>query len=160
MHMFVTCALYVKHPCTHPLHRHKQLESTLVVAQQFHETLEPLSEWLMATEKRLANSEPIGTQTTKLEEQISQHKVREHPPITILSPQPIMCYGFSLVFRWTSVTYVCSCFCLLMISYCFSSCIDHHLIFSLPLFLFLLFLFAPPPPLSLMFRLPHGYSDP
>ncbi|XP_062375938.1 dystonin [Sardina pilchardus] len=57
--------------------RHKQLESILVVAQQFHETLEPLSEWLTATEKRLANSEPIGTQTTKLEEQISQHKALE-----------------------------------------------------------------------------------
>ncbi|XDV50941.1 hypothetical protein PO909_019905 [Leuciscus waleckii] len=54
--------------------RHKQLENILVVAQQFHETLEPLTEWLTATEKRLANSEPIGTQTSKLEEQISQHK--------------------------------------------------------------------------------------
>ncbi|XP_028843818.1 dystonin isoform X8 [Denticeps clupeoides] len=57
--------------------RHKQLESILVVAQQFHETLEPLVEWLTATEKRLANSEPIGTQTSKLEEQISQHKTFE-----------------------------------------------------------------------------------
>ncbi|XP_031691313.1 dystonin isoform X2 [Oncorhynchus kisutch] len=57
--------------------RHKQLKSILVVAQQFHETLEPLSEWLSATEKRLAKSEPIGTQTTKLEVQISQHKALE-----------------------------------------------------------------------------------
>ncbi|XP_072247233.1 dystonin isoform X15 [Leuresthes tenuis] len=54
--------------------RHKQLESILVVTQQFHETLEPLSEWLAATEKHLANSEPIGTETSKLEDQISQHK--------------------------------------------------------------------------------------
>ncbi|XP_024244054.1 dystonin isoform X10 [Oncorhynchus tshawytscha] len=54
--------------------RHKQLKSILVVAQQFHETLEPLSEWLSATEKHLAKAEPIGTQTSKLEEQISQHK--------------------------------------------------------------------------------------
>ncbi|XP_041108038.1 dystonin-like isoform X9 [Polyodon spathula] len=54
--------------------RHRQLESILVVAQQFHETLEPLAEWLSTTEKRLANSEPIGTQTKKLEQQISQHK--------------------------------------------------------------------------------------
>uniref|UniRef100_A0A671Q227 Dystonin n=1 Tax=Sinocyclocheilus anshuiensis TaxID=1608454 RepID=A0A671Q227_9TELE len=54
--------------------RQKQLENILVVAQQFHETLVPLTEWLTATEKRLANSEPIGTQTSKLEEQISQHK--------------------------------------------------------------------------------------
>uniref|UniRef100_A0A8C7UBW6 Dystonin n=1 Tax=Oncorhynchus mykiss TaxID=8022 RepID=A0A8C7UBW6_ONCMY len=57
--------------------RHKQLKSILIVAQQFHETLEPLSEWLSATEKRLAKSEPIGTQTTKLEVQISQHKALE-----------------------------------------------------------------------------------
>uniref|UniRef100_A0A8C1IXG1 Dystonin n=1 Tax=Cyprinus carpio TaxID=7962 RepID=A0A8C1IXG1_CYPCA len=57
--------------------RQKQLENILVVAQQFHETLEPLTEWLTATEKRLANSEPIGTQTSKIEEQISQHKALE-----------------------------------------------------------------------------------
>uniref|UniRef100_A0A671Q239 Dystonin n=1 Tax=Sinocyclocheilus anshuiensis TaxID=1608454 RepID=A0A671Q239_9TELE len=57
--------------------RQKQLENILVVAQQFHETLVPLTEWLTATEKRLANSEPIGTQTSKLEEQISQHKALE-----------------------------------------------------------------------------------
>uniref|UniRef100_UPI003AAC7BF1 dystonin-like n=1 Tax=Centroberyx gerrardi TaxID=166262 RepID=UPI003AAC7BF1 len=57
--------------------RHKHLESILVVTQQFHETLEPLSEWLAATEKHLANSEPIGTETAKLEDQISQHKALE-----------------------------------------------------------------------------------
>uniref|UniRef100_A0A671WQE1 Dystonin n=1 Tax=Sparus aurata TaxID=8175 RepID=A0A671WQE1_SPAAU len=57
--------------------RHKQLESILVVTQQFHETLEPLSEWLAATEKHLVNSEPIGTETSKLEDQISQHKALE-----------------------------------------------------------------------------------
>ncbi|KAI5611574.1 dystonin [Silurus asotus] len=57
--------------------RHKQLESILGVAQQFHETLEPLTEWLTATEKCLATSEPIGTQTSKLEKQISQHKALE-----------------------------------------------------------------------------------
>ncbi|XP_065443950.1 dystonin isoform X34 [Chrysemys picta bellii] len=55
--------------------RNRQLEGILVVAQQFHETLEPLVEWLTTTEKRLANSEPIGTQTSKLQLQISQHKV-------------------------------------------------------------------------------------
>lgn len=47
-----------------------------MVAQEFHEALEPLNEWLTAVEKRLANSEPIGTQAPKLEEQIAQHKVR------------------------------------------------------------------------------------
>ncbi|KAM9727047.1 dystonin isoform 5-T5 [Menidia menidia] len=57
--------------------RHKQLESILVVTQQFHETLEPLSEWLAATEKHLANSDPVGTETSKLEDQISQHKALE-----------------------------------------------------------------------------------
>ncbi|XP_067609608.1 dystonin isoform X31 [Pseudorca crassidens] len=55
--------------------RNRQLEGISVVAQQFHETLEPLNEWLTTTEKRLANSEPIGTQASKLEEQIAQHKV-------------------------------------------------------------------------------------
>ncbi|XP_048863754.1 dystonin isoform X8 [Brienomyrus brachyistius] len=57
--------------------RHKQLEGILVVAQQFHETLEPMLEWLSTMEKRLANSEPIGTQTEKLQEQITQHKALE-----------------------------------------------------------------------------------
>ncbi|XP_076019131.1 dystonin isoform X3 [Genypterus blacodes] len=57
--------------------RHKHLESILGVTQQFHEILEPLSEWLAATEKHLANSEPTGTETAKLEEQISQHKALE-----------------------------------------------------------------------------------
>uniref|UniRef100_A0A8D3DJ03 Dystonin n=1 Tax=Scophthalmus maximus TaxID=52904 RepID=A0A8D3DJ03_SCOMX len=54
-----------------------QLESILVVTQQFHETLEPLSEWLAATEKHLANSEPTGTETSKLQDQICQHKALE-----------------------------------------------------------------------------------
>ncbi|NXH13855.1 DYST protein, partial [Bucco capensis] len=54
--------------------RNRQLEGILVVAQQFHEALEPLLEWLTATEKRLANAEPIGTQASKLQQQISQHK--------------------------------------------------------------------------------------
>ncbi|XP_077911334.1 dystonin isoform X17 [Halichoerus grypus] len=55
--------------------RNRQLEGISVVAQQFHETLEPLNEWLTTVEKRLANCEPIGTQASKLEEQIAQHKV-------------------------------------------------------------------------------------
>ncbi|XP_074254256.1 dystonin isoform X18 [Saimiri boliviensis] len=55
--------------------RNRQLEGISVVAQQFHETLEPLNEWLTTIEKRLLNCEPIGTQASKLEEQIAQHKV-------------------------------------------------------------------------------------
>ncbi|XP_064217038.1 dystonin isoform X22 [Aotus nancymaae] len=55
--------------------RNRQLEGISVVAQQFHETLEPLNEWLTTIEKRLVNCEPIGTQASKLEEQIAQHKV-------------------------------------------------------------------------------------
>lgn len=71
------CTLPLIHCCCylHKCVRHKQLESILVVTQQFHETLEPLSEWLAATEKHLANSEPTGTETSKLEDQICQHKV-------------------------------------------------------------------------------------
>ncbi|XP_054361393.1 dystonin isoform X13 [Mirounga angustirostris] len=57
--------------------RNRQLEGISVVAQQFHETLEPLNEWLTTVEKRLANCEPIGTQASKLEEQIAQHKALE-----------------------------------------------------------------------------------
>lgn len=68
--------LTVLYSCPYTSGRHKQLESILVVTQQFHETLEPLSDWLSATEKHLANSEPIGTETSKLEDQIAQHKVR------------------------------------------------------------------------------------
>ncbi|XP_011815573.1 PREDICTED: dystonin isoform X4 [Colobus angolensis palliatus] len=57
--------------------RNRQLEGISVVAQQFHETLEPLNEWLTTIEKRLVNCEPIGTQASKLEKQISQHKALE-----------------------------------------------------------------------------------
>ncbi|XP_078303151.1 dystonin isoform X2 [Panthera onca] len=57
--------------------RNRQLEGISVVAQQFHETLEPLNEWLTTIEKKLANCEPIGTQASKLEEQIAQHKALE-----------------------------------------------------------------------------------
>ncbi|KAM4694316.1 dystonin [Discoglossus pictus] len=54
--------------------RNRQLDGILVVAEQFHDTLEPLSEWLTTTEKKLANSEPIGTQTSKLLQQIALQK--------------------------------------------------------------------------------------
>ncbi|NWU64640.1 DYST protein, partial [Pterocles burchelli] len=57
--------------------RNRQLEGISVVAQKFHEVLEPLVEWLTTTEKRLANAEPIGTQASKLQQQISQHKALE-----------------------------------------------------------------------------------
>ncbi|XP_064506345.1 dystonin isoform X25 [Pseudopipra pipra] len=57
--------------------RNRQLEGISVVAQQFHEALEPLVEWLSTTEKRLANAEPIGTQASKLQQQIAQHKALE-----------------------------------------------------------------------------------
>ncbi|KAG8444908.1 hypothetical protein GDO86_009892 [Hymenochirus boettgeri] len=55
--------------------RTHQLDGILVVAEQFHDSLEPLSEWLTCTEKKLANSEPVGTQTGKLLQQISQQKL-------------------------------------------------------------------------------------
>ncbi|XP_058051863.1 microtubule-actin cross-linking factor 1 [Ahaetulla prasina] len=57
--------------------RQSQLEEILVLARQFHETSEPISEWLSVTEKKLANSEPIGTQTAKIQQQISRHKALE-----------------------------------------------------------------------------------
>lgn len=83
-HTLHYCALHLIGCCyyLHECVRHKQLESILVVTQQFHETLEPLSEWLAATEKHLVNSEPIGTETSKLEDQITQHKVES----TVMKP--------------------------------------------------------------------------
>ncbi|KAM6959202.1 microtubule-actin cross-linking factor 1 [Aplochiton taeniatus] len=54
--------------------RHRQLEELQVLALQFHECLEPLGEWLSATERRLSSAEPMGTQTTKITQQITKHK--------------------------------------------------------------------------------------
>ncbi|XP_066529620.1 microtubule-actin cross-linking factor 1 isoform X2 [Hoplias malabaricus] len=54
--------------------RQRQLEELQVLALQFHETLEPLGEWLSATERRLSSAEPMGTQTSKITQQISRHK--------------------------------------------------------------------------------------
>uniref|UniRef100_UPI00398EBE39 dystonin isoform X2 n=1 Tax=Pristiophorus japonicus TaxID=55135 RepID=UPI00398EBE39 len=62
--------------------RQRQLEAILVVAQQFHDSVEPLMEWLSAAEKKVANSEPIGTQTARLQEQIYQHKDTEDDVIS------------------------------------------------------------------------------
>ncbi|XP_041439993.1 microtubule-actin cross-linking factor 1 isoform X4 [Xenopus laevis] len=57
--------------------RQRHLEDILVLAKQFHETTEPIFDWLSATEKKLANSEPIGTQTGKIQQQIQRHKSLE-----------------------------------------------------------------------------------
>ncbi|MED6294289.1 Microtubule-actin cross-linking factor 1, isoforms 1/2/3/5, partial [Characodon lateralis] len=54
--------------------RQQQLEEMQVLALQFHEALEPLGEWLSATEKRLSSAEPMGTQTAKITQQIIKHK--------------------------------------------------------------------------------------
>uniref|UniRef100_F6YYH0 Microtubule actin crosslinking factor 1 n=1 Tax=Ornithorhynchus anatinus TaxID=9258 RepID=F6YYH0_ORNAN len=56
--------------------RQRQLEEILVLAKEFHETTEPISDFLSVTEKKLANSEPVGTQTAKIQQQIVRHKVR------------------------------------------------------------------------------------
>ncbi|NXD11395.1 MACF1 factor, partial [Nothocercus nigrocapillus] len=57
--------------------RQKHLEKVMILAKQFHDTVEPVSYWLSMAEKKLANSEPIGTQTDKIQEQISGHKALE-----------------------------------------------------------------------------------
>lgn len=59
--------------------RQRQLEELQVLALQFHEGLEPLGEWLSATERRLSSAEPMGTQTAKITQQITKHKVRTWP---------------------------------------------------------------------------------
>ncbi|CAL8364678.1 unnamed protein product [Arctogadus glacialis] len=56
--------------------RQRKLEELQGLAFQFHEALEPLGEWLSATERRLTSAEPMGTQTAKISQQISKHKVR------------------------------------------------------------------------------------
>lgn len=107
--------------------RHKQLESILVVTQQFHETLEPLSEWLSATEKHLANSEPIGTETSKLEDQISQHKV-----ISIIFHHFHLFSCFFLNYQLSSLQFYS--FCLLLVSLRFSLFPIHLSKFQLNIF--------------------------
>lgn len=54
--------------------RQRQLEELQVLALDFHEALEPLGEWLSATERRLSSAEPMGTQTAKITQQIAKHK--------------------------------------------------------------------------------------
>ncbi|XP_061786769.1 microtubule-actin cross-linking factor 1 isoform X2 [Nerophis lumbriciformis] len=54
--------------------RQRQLEELQVLALQFHEALEPLGEWLSATERRMSAAEPMGTQTAKISQQIVKHK--------------------------------------------------------------------------------------
>lgn len=96
-----------------------------MVTQQFHETLEPLSEWLGATEKRLINSEPIGTETSKLDDQISQHKVRSLIFCQKMFFILFICVHFLLFYQFLFFHYICvhflfcfffAIFCLLPIS--------------------------------------------
>ncbi|XP_030644544.1 microtubule-actin cross-linking factor 1 [Chanos chanos] len=54
--------------------RQRQLEELQVLALQFHEAVEPLGEWLSTTERRLSSAEPMGTQTSKITQQIARHK--------------------------------------------------------------------------------------
>ncbi|KAF4073878.1 hypothetical protein AMELA_G00248250 [Ameiurus melas] len=54
--------------------RQRQLEELQVLALQFHESVEPLGEWLNATERRLSSAEPMGTQASKISQQINRHK--------------------------------------------------------------------------------------
>uniref|UniRef100_A0A672SVA4 Microtubule actin crosslinking factor 1 n=1 Tax=Sinocyclocheilus grahami TaxID=75366 RepID=A0A672SVA4_SINGR len=55
--------------------RQRQLEELQVLALQFHEAVEPLGEWLSTSERRLSSAEPMGTQTSKITQQIVRHKV-------------------------------------------------------------------------------------
>ncbi|XP_051792278.1 microtubule-actin cross-linking factor 1, isoforms 1/2/3/4/5 isoform X7 [Erpetoichthys calabaricus] len=55
--------------------RQCQLDDLLILAKRFHDIVEPLIEWLSTTEKKLTNSEPLGTKTSKIFQQINQHKV-------------------------------------------------------------------------------------
>lgn len=112
--------------------RNRQLEGISVVAQEFHEALEPLNEWLTAVEKRLANSEPIGTQAPKLEEQIAQHKVRCR-----VSARPTLS---SFYYFMGFVTYICYFMHNCKTKSVFKSSFGSVYIFICP-FLFVLFCF-------------------
>uniref|UniRef100_A0A8C7WAQ4 Microtubule actin crosslinking factor 1 n=1 Tax=Oncorhynchus mykiss TaxID=8022 RepID=A0A8C7WAQ4_ONCMY len=61
-------------PFSSRLCRQCQLEDLQALALQFHEAVEPLGEWLSATERRLSTVEPMGTQTSKITQQITKHK--------------------------------------------------------------------------------------
>ncbi|XP_035384756.1 microtubule-actin cross-linking factor 1 isoform X20 [Electrophorus electricus] len=62
--------------------RHRQLEELQVLALQFHETVEPLAEWLSSTERRLSSAEPMGTQASKITQQIGRHKALQEEVLT------------------------------------------------------------------------------
>jgi len=64
------------------------LEELQVLALQFHEALEPLGEWLGATERRLGSAEPMGTQTAKITQQITKHKVPRGAPCGYAGGRP------------------------------------------------------------------------
>lgn len=96
-----------------------------MVTQQFHETLEPLSEWLGATEKHLINSDPIGTETSKLQDQISQHKVG-----SLVFYQGLFClFFFSLVCIFSHHISVYSLLCCVFAGFFF--CFFCHIPFGL-----------------------------
>uniref|UniRef100_A0A8D0ACE6 Microtubule actin crosslinking factor 1 n=1 Tax=Sander lucioperca TaxID=283035 RepID=A0A8D0ACE6_SANLU len=81
--------------------RQRQLEELQVLALQFHEAVEPLGEWLSATERRLSSAEPMGTQTAKITQQIVKHKVPFGP---LCSTDPhLMKNSQRLIFRCEEV---------------------------------------------------------
>uniref|UniRef100_A0A8C4R8G0 Uncharacterized protein n=1 Tax=Eptatretus burgeri TaxID=7764 RepID=A0A8C4R8G0_EPTBU len=54
--------------------RRRQLEAILTLAKQFHDTLQPLSDWMVGLERRLAMVEPVDTRSPVIQEQIKQLK--------------------------------------------------------------------------------------
>lgn len=129
--------------------RNRQLEGILVVAQQFHEALEPLVEWLTATEKRLANAEPIGTQASKLQQQISQHKVR-YKPYTCSHVKLSRCFCKAQLAKLLWCTYILPYWIFFFVTWVlhlyvghmsgfFCSCLFYWVPFQFLLFFFLIF---------------------
>lgn len=80
--LFFSISWYLHHLFPMSSLRQRQLEELQVLALQFHEALEPLGEWLSATERRLSSAEPMGTQTVKITQQIIKHKVPFGPTVT------------------------------------------------------------------------------
>uniref|UniRef100_A0A672SX36 Microtubule actin crosslinking factor 1 n=1 Tax=Sinocyclocheilus grahami TaxID=75366 RepID=A0A672SX36_SINGR len=70
--------------------RQRQLEELQVLALQFHEAVEPLGEWLSTSERRLSSAEPMGTQTSKITQQIVRHKVEYTQQLGELYPGSLL----------------------------------------------------------------------
>ena len=65
--------------------RQDALEKSLLAAKDFHDKMEPFTEWLDATEKKLSGLDTVSSDVDQIEAQIRQQRdlaaeIREHKP--------------------------------------------------------------------------------